>query len=68
MGLGYELLYEFESALALIKAYPEVGVPFANSARRMLLIDSRMGIIYNFNGEQIKVFGLIFPEFLKSGE
>ena len=58
-GLGSEFLLEVEKTIDLINSFPELGTPFANSERRMLLNRFPFGIIYSIQGEQIIIYAFM---------
>ena len=58
-GLGNEFLLEVEKTIDLINSFPELGTPFANSERRMLLNRFPFEIIYSIQGKQIIIYAFM---------
>lgn len=48
-GLGDEFSAEVQTALALLHSFPEIGSPFADSDRKLLLNRFPFALVYNYN-------------------
>jgi len=58
-GLGTEFLEEIGKTLDLIKSFPELGSPFTNADRRMLLNRFPFSIIYSIHRDHIIIYAFM---------
>ncbi|AXJ02501.1 ParE toxin of type II toxin-antitoxin system, parDE [Cyclonatronum proteinivorum] len=58
-GLGSKFLYEIDSTLSLISAYPESGTLLNAYARRVLLKGFPFGVVYRIYNNQIVILAIM---------